>query len=175
MLVSIEPLDASGGKGSSTRVKVKELGSGAASVRLKVPVSSRPMPMGLFICKDETRQGSCRNKKLVEIESTLKKFHEPAKPENLNPKKDFPEIVYYFAHMTVGPDSVSWMESQYTQEERSRMSVLIDHAVPRERAKRVKERLDALQKTLNSAPLAELDGKPTIALPGLNPEGCPTS
>lgn len=174
VLVSIEPLDPSGGKGSSTRVKVEELGSGSARVRLKVPASSRPTPMGLFICKDEKRQGSCRNKKLVEIEATLKKFHDPAKPENLDPKKDFPEIVYFFAHITVGPDSVSWIESQFTQEERSRMRALIDEAVPRERAKRAKERLDALQKTLNSAPLAEVDGKPVIALPGLNPAGCPT-
>ncbi len=173
VLVSIEPLDASGGKGVSTRVKVKELGSGSALVRLTVPKSSRPTPMGLFICKDEARQGSCRDKNLVELASILEKFHDPAKPENLNPKKDFPEVVYFFTHMTVGPDSVSWTESQYTQEERARMSAVIDEAVPHDQATRVKKKLDALQKTLNSAPVVEVDGKLSIALPGFNTAGCP--
>lgn len=164
LLVTLEPIDDTTAKGSSVILPIERLKDQKEIVELKVPNVSAPTPMGLFICKDVAHTGSCRNKEVVSPGTLAARYDPQAEPAKLNLDKDFPDKVYYFAHLVVEPNSVSSSEAVFDKAERARIEGIAKKESPQLYAKKM-ERIDLLHGTLSSVPLAQSDGNLQIILP----------
>lgn len=164
VIMTLEPITGSGEIAGSASLHASKLGESDFTVELKAPAVAEPTLMGIFICKDTSKSGSCRNKKLIPFEDIYKKYAPEAKPENLNPKKDIPDKIYFFNHLVVSPDSIEAMDSVYDAAEQARVAGLLEQH-PSKGDTALLERLGSLHKTLASVPLAGQDGALTATLP----------
>lgn len=172
VLISIEPVLESQPAGFSEKIPVNKLGNGKIAAKLTAPKVSAEMPMGIFICKDAAGTGSCRSKPLVPVDEVFNKYSDREKAEKLDPKKDFPDTIYFFTPVVVGPNSITASDGVYDTGERDRLTSIAKSSLSASEAAQVLARVQELQGGLNSSPLLEFNGLPTLMLPMLDRANC---
>jgi hypothetical protein len=162
--VSLEPLDDSEEKGSSVVMPIKKLTAPSYSVTLKAPKVTTATPMGLFVCSDTNKSGMCRKKSLVNPNQIIKRYAPEAKPENLDPKKDILDKIYYFNHVVVEPNSISSSDGVYDKNEHQRLQGIAKLSNPRESEQNL-SRINRLHTTLTSTPVQQVGNTLKVTLP----------
>ena len=162
--VSLEPLDDSKAAPSSAVVNVKDLAPGSHSVTLKAPKVSQPTLMGLYICRDSKKTGSCRGKPVVSPGELIKRYSS----ESTTGKKEggiaVDDKTYYFNQVVVEPDAISTSEAVFDTAEFARIREIAKQESPKSFEKKLK-RVYQTQRTLSSVPLKQVDGALAVTLP----------
>lgn len=164
VIMTLEPITGNGKGAAPASLHASKLGEPDLTVDLKIPLVTQPTVMGLFICKDVAKSGSCRNKKVIPIEDTMNKYAPDSHPEKLDPKKDIPDKIYFFNHVVVTSDSIETMDTVYDSREQSRVADLIKQH-PAKGDQELLERIGSLQKNFASVPLSQQNGTVTAVLP----------
>ena len=172
VLISLEPVLDSRPAGSSEKLLVDQLGDGKLSANLTAPRVTAQTPMGIFICKDSAGTGSCRNKQLTPLKDIFNRYTDREKAEKLDPKKDIPDTIYFFTPVIVGPNSITASDGFLDSAERERIAAAAKSSMPEGEATLTMDRIQALQSTLGSSPLLDLQGRPTVMLPMLRDKNC---
>ena len=162
--VSLEPLDDSKEAPSSELMNVKDLSRGSHTVALKVPKVLQPTLMGLYICRDSKKTGSCRAKPVVSPGDLIKLYS----PESTAGKNEagiaVDDKTYYFNHLVVEPEGVSTSKAVFDKAEFARISKIAKQESPNSFEKKLAKVYET-QRTLSSAPLKQVDGALAVTLP----------
>lgn len=161
--ISLEPLDNSKIKGVSQVFPIKKLADGPLSISLRAPSVTRDTLMGVFICSDQRKSGSCKTKEVVPAGQVIKRYAPDAQPEKLNPKRDIQDKVYYFNHVIVGADQVASSQNGFDKTEQSRLEQIVKG--PKNEGEASLLTVNRLHFTLTSVPLKQEDNRLKITLP----------
>lgn len=162
--ISLEPVDDSKAAASSAVVNVKDLAAGSYTAALKVPKVSQPTLMGLYICRDAKKSGSCREKPIVSPGDLIKRYSSEATAEKKEGGIAVDDKIYYFNHVIVQPDAISSSESVFDSAEFSRIQEIAKQESPQDFEKKL-QKVYETQRTLSSVPLKQVDGALSITLP----------
>ena len=152
IIVSIEPLDDSKvSTGSAAVLPLESINMTKGFAKLKVPEVTKPTVMGLYICKDSSKTGSCRNKVVTSPLELLNRYSPTSDPSQL---KDFPDRVYYFHRVVVSPDSLSSSSAPLDKKGYEQTVAMIRAEGSQGAPDRIAQ-FSKLQFTLSSAPLRQ--------------------
>jgi hypothetical protein len=162
--VSLEPLDDGKAAGSSAVITVKDLAPGSHTVSLKAPKVTQPTLMGLYICRDSKKSGSCRGKPVVSPGEFIKRYSSQATAGKKPGDLIVDDKTYYFNHVVVAPDGISSSDSVFDQAEFARVREIAQKESPKNFEQKLKKLYEA-QRTLSSVPLKQVDGALAVTLP----------
>ena len=162
--VSLEPLDDGKAAGSSAVVTVKDLAPGSHTVSLKAPKVKQPTLMGLYICRDAKKSGSCRGKPVVSPGEFIKRYSSQATANKKPGDLPVEDKTYYFNHVVVEPDGISSSDAVFDQAEFARAREIAQKESPKSFEQKLKKIYEA-QRTLSSVPLTQIDGALAVTLP----------
>jgi hypothetical protein len=171
--VSLESFDPQVPFLASKQVAVKDLSGSNLELDFTLPLVSKPLPLGLFICKDSAKTGSCLNKAVEKSEDIFARY-DPRKPAVDFEAKGFRDISdksYFFGHLVGYKDGVEVTDGALTESAVAQLYGALSRAADDQGAKFV-ERIKKLHETLGSLPLSPRDSAVQITLPSVTDEGC---
>lgn len=163
VLVTLEPIEGEGPV-SSSRVTMKNLAPGSHTVSLKAPEVKQPTVMGLFVCRDSAKSGSCRSKTAESPGESFARFSPEAIAKLDGKAPDVQDKIYYFNHVVVEADSVATSAGLLDKSELERVRDIARAGSP-EGFGPILKRLLALHSTIMSQPVSEKKGELVVTLP----------
>lgn len=146
-----------------------EVLAGPQTVRIYIPKISEPKLLGLFICKDSNRSGSCKNKRIDSIVDVIRQYSKVNDPQLLDPAKNFPDRVFYFNALVASPEYLEIIEP-YNKSENLAIDAVnkvagIDHSG-------MTSFLKEAYNKINSVPFKQDEEKLQVILPKYDPSAC---
>ncbi len=170
--VSLESLDPQTPFSTSKEVGVKDLGSSKFETSFTLPLLSKPVPLGLFICKDSAKSGSCADKAVQKSEEIFARYDPRKSPDFNSPEfKKISDKNYFFGHLVGLNDGVELTDGALTEKGVAQLQSSLGGAT-RNESLPVVERIKKLHDTLGSVPLSVKDSVVEITLPSLTDKGC---
>lgn len=164
VLVTLEPIEGEDGPVSSSRVTMKNLAPGFHKISLKAPEVKQPTVMGLFVCRDSAKSGSCRSKTAESPSESFARFSPEAIAKLGGKTPDVQDKIYYFNHVVVESDSVEISGALLDKSELERVRDIARQAMP-EGFGPILKRLLSLHSTIMSQPITQQSGALAVTLP----------
>lgn len=174
LLLTIEPLP----KAPEVKKTAVAFIKGAAKdlekgydLTLSVPRATHNEILGLYICKDSKKEGSCRNKELRTIPAILNQYD--SIQGVLSPDFVATDKIYFFKPLVFESSGVRYPSAAMSSQRYAQLEQFINHEFGlNEGSKNAIEKIIEIGNTLQSRPLQMVDQKLVIRLPGYAPTRC---
>ena len=148
----------------------KELEKGY-DLTLTVPRSSHKEILGLYICKDSKKEGSCRNKELRTIPAILNQYD--SIQGVLSPEFVATDKIYFFKPLIFEASGLRYPSAAMSSQRYAQLEQFINREFGlNEGSKNAITKIIEIGNTLQSRPLQMADQKLVIRLPGYAPTRC---
>jgi hypothetical protein len=174
LLLTIEPLPKGGETKKPTVAYIKNAAKDLEKgfdVILTVPRSAHKEILGLYICKDSNKEGSCRNKEIRTIPAVLNQYD--SMQGVLTPDFVATDKIYFFKPIFFEGSGMRYPSAAMSSQRYAQLEQFINSEFGlNEGSKNAVTQIIEIGNTLQSRPLQMVDKKLIVRLPGYAPTRC---
>ena len=173
LLLTIEPLQPTDdGPYVSKEITIAKI-AGGVRIPLLLPRSDGLRHMALYVCKDSTGEGRCRDKSVGDLNKVYQAYYPLNGGKPVSDSYRATDKIYFFQYLLLDGDSLVAFDTEATVKESEKLeSYLVERTRKTSEAREVVGRVSKMNDTINSVPVAFTGSYIHLDLPRLDQSIC---